>query len=241
MPTGKISTASVQRILGGGAAVCRSAGIPIAGGHSIDSPEPIYGLVALGTVHPDRVLRNSGARDGDALVLAKGLGIGVFSAALKQERLSPRGYEVMLGSMTQLNAVGREVAAMDGVHAMTDVTGFGLLGHGLEMCRGAGLGASISWAQVPILEGAAELAQAGVGTGAARRNWHSFGADVRLPSSLPEWQRGLLCDPQTSGGLLIAASPDIVGTLLDHLRAAGFAQAAAVGTMRAGAAGIEVI
>ena len=241
MPIGKISTESVQRILAGGAAVCRSAGIPIAGGHSIDSAEPIYGLVALGTVHPDRVLRNSGARNGDALVLAKGLGIGVFSAALKQERLSPRGYEVMLDSMTQLNAVGREVAVMDGVHAMTDVTGFGLLGHSLEMCRGAELGASIAWAQVPILEGAAELAQAGVGTGAAKRNWDSFGAEVRLPPGLPNWQRGLLCDPQTSGGLLIAASPDSVETLLDHLRAAGFAQAAAVGTMHAGATGIEVI
>jgi selenide,water dikinase len=153
----------------------------------------------------------------------------------------PRNYQVMLDSTTQLNAVGRDIAAMEGVHAMTDVTGFGLLGHGLEMCRGAGLGASIAFQDVPILEGAAELAQAGVGTGAATRNWASYGSDVRLPAGLPDWQRGLLCDPQTSGGLLIAASPAVVETLLGQLCAAGFAQAAVVGTMHAGWAGAEVI
>ena len=241
MPLGKISTADVQRILAGGAAVCRAAGIPIAGGHSIDSPEPIYGLVALGTVHPDRVLRNSGARDGDALVLTKGLGVGVFSAALKQERLSTRQYQAMLASTTQLNVVGRDIAAMDGIHAMTDVTGFGLLGHALEMCRGSGLGARIALADVPVLEGAAELAQDGIGTGAATRNWASYGAEVKLPPGVPDWQRGLLCDPQTSGGLLIASAPATVEALLDHLRGAGFTQAARVATMHAGSAGIEVI
>jgi len=241
IPLGKIATETVQRILLGGAAVCQAAGIPVAGGHSIDSLEPIYGLVALGTVHPDRVLRNSGAQDGDALVLTKGLGIGIFSAALKQGILSAQDYQVMIDSTTRLNAVGRELGAMDWVHAVTDVTGFGLLGHGMEMCRGSGLGAYICMQDVPILPGAAALAQAGVGTGGATRNWASYGADIHLPADLPNWQRGLLCDPQTSGGLLISVAPSAVDALLRHLRAAGFAQAAEIGAMRAGAVKIEIV
>ncbi len=244
MPLGKVSTDQVGQILAGGAAVCRAAGIPVAGGHSIDSAEPIYGLVALGTVHPGRVQRNAGARDGDALILTKGLGVGVFSAALKQERLLPEDYRTMIASMTQLNSVGRDVAAMEGVHAMTDVTGFGLLGHLLEMCRGAGLSARLRWRDVPVLPGAAALAQDGVGTGAAGRNWASYGAEVTAPAGLPglnlaDWQRGLLCDPQTSGGLLISVAPEVAAAVLDRVRAAGFAQAAVVGTMAAGS-GVEV-
>ena len=234
MPLGKVGTDQVGQILAGGAAVCRAAGIPVAGGHSIDSAEPIYGLVALGTVHPARVQRNAGAREGDVLILTKGLGVGVFSAALKQERLAPEDYRTMIASMTQLNSVGREVAAMDTVHAMTDVTGFGLLGHLLEMCRGAGLSARLGFADVPLLPGAAVLAQAGVGTGAAGRNWASYGAEVTAPAGMAEWQRGLLCDPQTSGGLLIAVAPEAARAVLDLVRAAGFAQAAVVGTMTEG-------
>ena len=240
MPLGKIATETVQQILAGGAEVCRTAGIPVAGGHSIDSPEPIYGLVALGTVHPDRVLRNTGARAGDVLVLTKGIGVGVFSAALKQERLLPRHYQVMLDSTTRLNAVGRALAGMPGVHAMTDVTGFGVLGHCLEMCRGSALRATLRWSDVPVVEGALELAQDGVGTGAAKRNWDSYGAAVACPAGMPNWQRGLLCDPQTSGGLLVAVAPDGADAVLDHVRRAGFAQAAAIGTMWDGEAGIEV-
>ncbi len=238
MPLGKIGTDQVAKILAGGAAVCRAAGIPIAGGHSIDSAEPIYGLVALGTVHPDRVQRNSHARDGDVLVLTKGLGVGVFSAALKQERISPADYRTMIESMTRLNSVGTAIAAIDGVHAMTDVTGFGLLGHGLEMCRGAGLAGHVRLADVPMLPGAAALAQAGVGTGAATRNWDSYGGEVTAPG-LQDWQRGLLCDPQTSGGLLIAMAPSVVEQALGMLRETGFDQAAAIGTMAAGA-GVHV-
>jgi selenide,water dikinase len=240
MPLGRIAPDTVRRILAGGAAICRMANIPIAGGHSIDSPEPIYGLVALGTVHPDRVMRNSGAQDGDALVLTKGLGIGVFSAALKQEILSEEDYRTMIDSTTRLNDVGRDLGAVTGVHAVTDVTGFGLLGHAMEMCRGAGLGARLRMRDIPVLPGAAALAQAGVGTGAAGRNWASYGADVRLPADLPDWARGLLCDPQTSGGLLIAVAPGAAEGLVRHVREARFAQAAAIGTMRAGG-GIEVI
>ncbi len=239
MPLGRIATATVQRILAGAAAVCRAAEIPIAGGHSIDNAEPIYGLVALGTVHPDRALRNSRAQDGDLLILTKGLGIGIFSAALKQDRLPAAQYATMISSTTRLNAVGRELSAMQGVHAMTDVTGFGLLGHTLEMCRGAGLSASIRYADVPMLAGAPELASTGLATGAAARNWASYGDEVALPEGLPDWQRGLLCDPQTSGGLLVAAGPDAAEAVLARIRDAGFAQAAIVGRMQAGA-GIRV-
>ncbi len=240
MPLGKIAIETVQQILRGGATVCATAGIPVAGGHSIDSPEPIYGLVALGTVHPVRILRNGGARPGDVLVLTKGIGIGIFSAALKQGQLTAAAYQEMLRSTTQLNAVGATLASVTGVHAMTDVTGFGLLGHGLEMCRASGLRACIQVRDVPVLAGAAALAESGIGTGAAARNWASYGAEVTLPNSLPEWQRGLLCDPQTSGGLLVAVAPDALEAVLAHLHAAGFAHAAAIGDMQAGAVGIEV-
>ena len=233
MPLGKLGTEEVGQILAGGAAVCRAAGIPIAGGHSIDSAEPIYGLVALGTVHPDRVQRNAGARDGDALILTKGLGVGVFSAAFKQQRLAPGDYATMIDSMTRLNRVGSEVAIMDGVHAMTDVTGFGLLGHLLEVCRGAGLSARLRWRDVPVLPGADALARDGIKTGAAVRNWSSYGAEIQA-DGLADWQCDLLCDPQTSGGLLIAVAPEQANIVLDHVRAAGFAQAAVIGAMAVG-------
>ncbi|TCZ55573.1 selenide, water dikinase SelD [Roseicella aquatilis] len=240
MPLGRIAPEVVQRILAGGASVCAAAGIPVAGGHSIDSPEPIYGLVALGLVRPDRLLRNSGARAGDALILTKGLGVGIFSAALKAGRLDPRLYQVMLDSTTRLNAVGATLPDEPGVHAVTDVTGFGLLGHALEMCRGAGLGARLRLDRVPVLEGAAALAESGLRTGAAGRNWASYGEEVRLPAGLPDWRRGLLCDPQTSGGLLIAVAPEAAPALLERVRAAGFAGAAIIGEMRAGPPVLEV-
>ncbi len=234
MPLGRVGTATVQRILAGGAAVCEAAGIPVAGGHSIDSAEPIYGLVALGTVHPGRVLRNNGAQDGDLLILTKALGIGVFSAALRQGQLGAASYAVMLDGTTQLNAVGTELAGMDGVHAVTDVTGFGLLGHALEMCRGSGLGARIRMQDVPLLEGAAALAEAGFVTGASGRNWASYAAEVRLPAATSDVTRALLCDPQTSGGLLIAVSAGQAGAVLSLVHGRGFDRAAVVGTMQAG-------
>jgi selenide,water dikinase len=238
MPLGRVSVATVQAILAGGAEVCARAGIPVAGGHSIDSPEPIYGLAAMGTVHPDRILRNGGARDGDVLILTKGLGVGIFSAAFKQGRLGADAYALMVRSTTQLNTIGAVLADLEGAHAVTDVTGFGLLGHGLEMCRASGLGAHIAVEQVPILKGAAALARAGIATGAGARNWASYGGEVRLPAALPEWQRGLLCDPQTSGGLLIAVAEPHAAQVLAAARAAGFVQAAPVGVMDADVRGI---
>ncbi|MXP65458.1 selenide, water dikinase SelD [Roseomonas sp. M0104] len=240
MPLGKLAPEVVGRILAGGASVCAEAGIPVAGGHSIDSPEPIYGLVALGLVHPDRVLRNSGARAGDRLILTKGLGIGIFSAALKRGALDPARYGVMLDSTTRLNRIGAMLPDLPGVHAVTDVTGFGLLGHALEMCRGSRLGARLRLDALPFLEGASDLARAGFGTGAATRNWASYGDAVRLPEGLPEWQRGLLCDPQTSGGLLIAVAPEAAADLLAGLRQAGHEGAAEIGAMRQGTPVVEL-
>ena len=239
-PTGKLPAEQVQAILAGGASVCAEIGIPVAGGHSIDSAEPIYGLVALGLVRPDRVRRNRDARAGDVLILTKGLGVGVFSAALKQERLAPEDYATMVASTTQLNRVGPALAELPGVHAMTDVTGFGLLGHLLEMCRGSGLRALVRAGDVPLLPGAARLAQDGVGTGAARRNWASYGADVQLGAGLEPWWQGMLCDPQTSGGLLVAVAADAAAEALSLVRSSGYGRAAVVGSLTDGAPSVAV-
>ncbi|GLS01050.1 selenide, water dikinase [Brevundimonas denitrificans] len=205
MPVNVLSTETIGRILQGGASVCAAAGIPVAGGHSIDSVEPIYGLVALGLVHPDHVLTNRGARPGDVLVLTKRLGVGVLSAAFKQDRLSKDGYRTLKETTTRLNSFGARLAGRPGVHAVTDVTGFGLLGHALEMARGADATVEIT-ADPPTLAGVRELLRDGVRTGASGRNWASYGAEVDLPAGLEDWRRDLLTDPQTSGGLLIAVA-----------------------------------
>ncbi len=224
MPVATIPVEMAQDILAGGASVCADAGIPILGGHSIDTPEPIYGLVAIGMVHPDKVLRNATARAGDALILTKGIGVGIFSAAMKKNQLSAEGYQEMVASTTRLNTVGTELADLEAVHAVTDVTGFGLLGHLLEMCRGAGLAATLRAAAVPVLKGATELAVSGYGTGAAGRNWASYGSEVVMPDGFPDWRRGLLCDPQTSGGLLVAVRADRAADVVARCQAAGFRQ-----------------
>jgi selenide,water dikinase len=240
MPIDKLAPETIRAILQGGASVCAAAGIPVAGGHSIDSVEPIYGLVALGLVHPDKVLTNRTARAGDVLILTKALGVGVLSAAFKQERLDAAGYAALIASTTQLNAVGRELGDLAGVHAVTDVTGFGLLGHALEICRGAGLTAEIS-SEPPLLAGVEALARAGIRTGASTRNWGSYGQDVRLPDGFPDWRRDLLTDPQTSGGLLIAVEAGEAEAVLALVRKRGFGAAAAVGRLTAGPAEIRVV
>jgi selenide,water dikinase len=241
MPVGKIPISAVQQILGGGAAACRAANIPIAGGHSIDNPEPIYGLVALGLVHPDRVLRNSGAKAGDRLILTKPLGVGIYGAALKRGALDAELYRAMIATTTQLNSIGAGLGGEPGVHAVTDVTGFGLLGHALEMCRGSGLSAIIEPERLPLLFGVEQLAESGFGTGGAQRNWSSYGEYVRLPASLPEWRRGLLCDPQTSGGLLIAVEAKYARALVEHCRANGFAATVEIGELVQGEPEIRVV
>ena len=241
MPIDKLSPDTIRRILQGGEAVCRDAGIPIAGGHSIDSQEPIYGLVALGIVHPDHLKKNSAARDGDVLILGKGLGIGVLAAAMKKEMLSDAGYAQMIATTTQLNRVGSELAAMPHVHALTDVTGFGLLGHLLEICRGSSLGATVHFDQVPTLSEALPLVQQGIVAGAIARNLASYGHELDFAPELADWQRQLLADPQTSGGLLAAVAPEAADEVLARFRDAGFAQAAVIGKVGRGAARVFVI
>jgi len=240
MPIGKLSVRQIGAILAGGASVCAAAGIPIAGGHSIDSVEPIYGLVALGLTHPDRVLKNNTARAGDVLILTKPLGVGIYSAAFKQDRLDDAGYAALIASTTQLNVMGKDLPDVAGVHAVTDVTGFGLLGHTLELCRGSGLAAEIDLSP-PVLPGVEALARAGVRTGASTRNWASYGEAVRAPpQGLEDWRRDILTDPQTSGGLLIAVDPAQAETVLALAHERGFAGAAMVGRMVEGPAEIRL-
>jgi selenide, water dikinase len=241
MPINVLSTATIARILEGGESVCRAAGIPIAGGHSIDSVEAIYGLVAMGLVHPKRVKRNTEARAGDALILGKPLGVGILSAALKKEQLDAAGYERMIATTTKLNTPGPELAAMEGVHALTDVTGFGLAGHTVELARGAGLPLEIVWKQVPVLEGVRDLAQAGHITGASGRNWSGYGAEVALPDNFAAQERALLTDPQTSGGLLVTCAPDAVNEVLAVFRRHGFAEAAVIGSVKPKGSGPHLV
>ena len=241
MPVGKVSVETIRRITEGGYAVCAAAGIPIAGGHSIDSPEPIYGLVALGLVHPDRVKRNDRAQGGDVLILGKGLGIGIMSAALKKGALREKAYAQMIESTTQLNTPGLELAEMPGVHALTDVTGFGLIGHVMEMCRGSRLAAEIRFADIPVLSAAVHLAQDGYVTGASDRNWSSCESEVEMPANAPAWHRKVLTDPQTSGGLLVACAPDAAEAVLGVFSRQGFKHARAIGRFEAGEPRVKVV
>ncbi len=233
MPINVLSTQTIGRVLEGGASVCRAAGIPIAGGHTIDSVEAIYGLVALGLVHPKLVKRNADAKPGDLLVLGKPLGVGVMSAALKKEQLGTEGYAQMIATTTKLNTPGPDLAALPGVHALTDVTGFGLAGHALELARGAGCTVELDWRAVPLLEGVRALAARGFVTGASGRNWAGYGHDVALPSGFATEDRALLTDPQTSGGLLVSCEPGALDQALATFRRHGFEAAAVVGRVLA--------
>ena len=240
MPINVLPHDVIAAVLRGGEDVCTQAGIPVAGGHSIDSVEPIYGLAALGVVHPQRIKRNAGARAGDVLVLGKPLGVGVLSAALKKNRLDDAGYAEMIANTTRLNRPGTDLAALPGVHALTDVTGFGLLGHTLELARGAGLSAHLRYADLAWLTGVEAFADAGVITGASGRNWASYGESVGLSAGLPERARALLTDPQTSGGLLVSCAPESVDDVLAIFRADGFDRAVVIGEMRDGMPRVEV-
>jgi len=241
MPINTLSVETIGRILEGGAAVCAQAGIPVAGGHSIDSVEPIYGLVALGLVHPDKVLTNRSAEVDDVLILTKGLGVGVLSAAFKQDRLDQAGYAALIASTTQLNRLGAQLPGMAGVHSVTDVTGFGLLGHSLEMARGAGLGIEIDARAPALLPGVEQLARAGIRTGASTRNWASYTDSVDLPEGFADWQRDILTDPQTSGGLLIAASEAAADALLALATEQGFGFARRIGRVTAGPDRVRIL
>ncbi|MBI4967983.1 MAG: selenide, water dikinase SelD [Rhodospirillales bacterium] len=239
MPIDKLAPAVIRQILAGGQEACRQAGILVAGGHSIDSVEPIYGLVALGLVDPTKILRNDRARAGDVLILGKPIGIGILSAALKKEALAPEAYRRMVELTTRLNTAGPDLATLAGVHAATDVTGFGLLGHLWEVCRGSRLRARLDYDRVPILPEAQALVGQGFATGASKRNWASYGANVAIPESWAETRRTLLCDPQTSGGLLVACAPEAAADVLALFVRHGSPEAAIIGSLGPGQPGID--
>ena len=234
MPLDKLPREAIAQILQGGASICQQAGIPIAGGHSIDVLEPIYGLVAMGVVDPAQLATNAGTKAGDVLILTKPLGIGILSAALKKGVLSDDGYAQMVRWTTTLNKVGADIAKIKGVHAMTDVTGFGLCGHLLEMCKGANLQAQVQFRDLPFIKEALDLARDGYATGASNRNWLSYGESIMLPPNIQEWQQKLLTDPQTSGGLLVACAPEVVTDVLAVIKQVQGTDAAIVGKMVSG-------
>ncbi|WP_457104802.1 selenide, water dikinase SelD [Methylobacterium sp. P5_C11] len=240
MPLGKIDPDVVARILRGGAETCAEAGIPVAGGHSIDAPEPIYGLAVIGTCRREAVRRNADAQAGDAVLLTKALGLGVYAAAIKRGVLDEAGYSDFIATTTLLNRIGPDLATEAAVHALTDVTGFGILGHGLEIARGAGLTLTLELDALPLLPQAEALVRAGCVTGASHRNWAAFGDAVDLPDAFPEWRRHLLTDPQTSGGLLVTCSADKAEAILARIRSAGYPSAATIGQFAAGPARIRV-
>ncbi|MBU3669518.1 MAG: selenide, water dikinase SelD [Polynucleobacter sp.] len=231
MPIKVLSNKTIARILEGGAEACRSAGIPIAGGHTIDSVEPIYGLVAIGIVDPMRVKSNASAKPGDVLILGKPLGVGILSAALKKDVLGPESYQEMISNTTKLNSAGPDLAKLSGVHALTDVTGFGLAGHTLELARGSSCTAHIDWDQVPLLSNVQNLAEQGIITGASDRNWLSYGDAISLPKGFSAAQRALLTDPQTSGGLLVSCTPESAKEVLKTFNQHHFMDACVIGKM----------
>ncbi|MEM4986044.1 selenide, water dikinase SelD [Collimonas sp. H4R21] len=240
MPIDKLPLEVIASILKGGESICAEAGIPIAGGHTIDSVEPIYGLVVLGLVHPSKVKRNAGAKAGDKLILGKPIGVGILSAALKKGALDAAGYAALISNTTKLNKPGRLLSELAGVNALTDVTGFGLLGHMLELARGAKLSARLAMGLIPLLPQVQQLAEQGYVTGASGRNWNGYAKDVTLADGITPVQRSLLTDPQTSGGLLVSCDPAAVEQVLELFRREGFAEAAVIGEMTAGG-GVEVV
>ena len=240
MPVNQLPLDTIRRILEGGESVCARAGIPIAGGHTIDSVEPIYGLVAIGLVDPRNLKRNAGAKAGDILVLGKPLGVGIYSAALKKEKLDDTGYRAMIESTTKLNTPGPALGRLDGVHALTDVTGFGLLGHMLEICKGSGVAAQVDFSALPLLPGAIDLAREGFFTGASGRNFGGYGDKVTLGPAIDEACKAVLTDPQTSGGLLVACAPETVDDVMKIFRADGFGHAAVIGRIESGSPGVSV-
>ena len=240
MPINTLPVEAIQQIMAGGASVCAQAGIPLAGGHSIDSPEPIYGLVALGLVHPDKVRRNSAAQAGDVLILGKPLGVGILGSAMKAGLLDEAGYRQLIDTTTQLNRVGSTLSDLPGVHAITDVTGFGLLGHLLEVCRGAGLTAHLQAGDVPLLSAAEGFARQGIGPGAIGRNLASYGEQVSFDEAVPDWLRRMMVDAQTSGGLLVSAAADEADAVLAQFHAAGFGAARVIGHLAEGAPRVVV-
>jgi selenide,water dikinase len=240
MPINVLPIEIIQRITAGGQAVCAAAGIPIAGGHSIDSVERSYGLIVIGIVDPKKFKRNKTSQIGDSIILSKPIGVGILSAAFKQEKISEKAYAKLIDYTTQLNTPGMTLVENPHVHAMTDVTGFGLAGHLLEMAQGAQLQANVHFEDIPFIEEAIEYVQENIITGASGRNWQGYAEHIQANSELPTWQKNLLSDPQTSGGLLISCAPEVEGEVIQILHQAGFISAKKIGNFAAGA-GIKMV
>ncbi|UXM95278.1 selenide, water dikinase SelD [Bartonella sp. HY329] len=241
MPIDKLSPHSIAKILQGGQEIAAEAGIAVAGGHSIDCPEPVYGLAVIGSATPKTLRRNDTARAGDTLLLLKGLGVGIYSAAFKKAALSDSNYNEMVQSMTKLNTIGMELAKMDSVHAMTDVTGFGILGHALEMARGSNFELRLHFDRLPFLSDALKLANEGYITGASKRNFDSYGDAIRFEKALSDHQKALLTDPQTSGGLLIAVAPENAKDVMALALSSGYERASIIGEVVEGKPQIVVL
>ena len=239
-PVDKMPREQIRQILAGGVSACAEAGVPVGGGHTIDAAEPIYGLAVVGLVHPDRIKRNSDGQDGDVLILGKGLGIGFLGAAMNKNELDPDAYEEMVMSTTKLNSIGIDLAEMEGINAVTDVTGFGLVGHLFELCEGAGLAATLDWDKLPLLPHALEYAQKGYNTGAAGRNWASFADNVTVPDGMEQWRKNMLMDPQTSGGLLVSCPADRVDAVVALFHGQGYGFATVIGELTAGSPHVRV-
>ncbi len=218
-PLDKLAPEVAQQVLEGGRSICAEAGIPLAGGHSIDSPEPIFGLAVTGRVKTSELKRNDTAEKGCELFLTKPLGVGILSTAQKQGKLKEEDSEIAPKTMMQLNKIGQKLAQIEGVKAMTDVTGFGLLGHLVEMCEGSKLSAEIELEKIPLLPKVEEYLEQGCIPGGTYRNWSSYGKKVQLKN---EEDKLILCDPQTSGGIMIAVAPKAISEVQELLQKEGF-------------------
>lgn len=237
-PIDKLSAEVAREVIDGGRAVCEDAGIPLAGGHSIDSPEPIFGLAVTGIIDNKDLMKNTTAEEGCAIFLTKPLGIGILSTAQKQKKIEAGHIEPAIEAMVTLNKIGAELAPLEGVVAMTDVTGFGLLGHLSEICEGSNIGASIWFDKVPLLPNVEKYRKLGCIPGGARKNFMSYGDKI---SEMTQQQREILCDAQTSGGLLIIVKKTALDEFFDVSLASGLKLEAIGETSAKGAHLIEVI
>ncbi len=230
-PIDKLAPEIAGQVVAGGRAVCEEAGIPLAGGHSIDCPEPVFGLAVNGIVENKNLKQNNTAQVGDILFLTKPIGVGILSTASKKGFLEEADREIAVKSMTTLNKVGYELGKLKGVHALTDVTGFGLLGHAIEMAEGSGLTAEIEMNAIPLITGLDKYLEKKSVPGGTNRNWASYGTKV---SEITERTRQLLCDPQTSGGLLVSVAPDAVDEYISIVKNAGLHESAMkpIGSMK---------
>jgi selenide, water dikinase len=221
-PINIISEDIAQQVLEGSRSVCDRAGIPLAGGHSIDAPEPIFGLAVSGTVDVNHVKKNTSAKNGDALFLTKPLGVGILTTAEKKSLLKAEHQGLASRQMMMLNDIGPKVAKLNGVNSITDVTGFGLLGHLLEMCEGSNLSAEVNYESIPLIcNGLEDYININSVPGGSLRNWASYGHKVDIFTSKTDVAKTILSDPQTSGGLLISVDPDTVLDVIEVFKKAG--------------------